>query len=216
MTALEKAPTILTRIGAERLTARIRQQLATVDEDLARAWEGRVWELMDHPTWAAWVAAELQGWEHVKLTMPARLERVKVLRLAGASERAIADACGVTRGQAHADVVTLRNAGELDGELATVTSLDGSVRPAQTAEPVQPATAAEAKQARHGLTILMHEAWQHVAGREDMTCLELEKRARWRHGRASSLLHRLERAGLVERTSTFRDGYGAYRARPLS
>jgi DNA-binding IclR family transcriptional regulator len=48
-----------------------------------------------------------------------------------------------------------------------------------------------------------------------MTCLELERKARWRHGRASSLLHRLERAGLVQRTGEFRDDYGVYLALPL-
>jgi hypothetical protein len=63
----------------------------------------------------------------------------------------------------------------------------------------------------------MHEAWQRVAGCEDagLTCLELERKARWRHGRASSLLNRLERCGLVFRDGRFRDGYGVYLARPL-
>jgi DNA-binding IclR family transcriptional regulator len=131
----------------------------------------------------------------------------------GASERDIAAATGVSPASTHADLEALRERGELAGEPETTRSRDGRGRPARQ----QPATAAEAKVERHGLTILMHEAWQRVAGCEDagMTCLELEKRARWRHGRASSLLNRLERTGLVQRTGQFREDYGVYVARPL-
>jgi hypothetical protein len=216
MHALEKAPLILTEIGARKLTDRIRQQLASADEDLARAYECSAHQLLGHATWAAYCAAEFPELAHVKLAVPARQERVKALRQVGASERAIAAATGVSPAQVHADLVELRERGELDDADAKVTSLDGRRRPAQ-----QPATGPETRAAaqleRHGLTILMHEAWQRVAGCEGagMTCLELEKKARWRHGRASSLLHRLERAGLVERTGAFRDDYGVYRARPL-
>ena len=213
MTALEKAPLILTEVGARRLTDRIRRQLAAVDEDLARAFDCSAHQLLGHATWAAYCAAEFPDLVHVKLAVPARQERVKALRLVGASERAIADACGVSPGTVHTDLVELRERGELDDTDAKVTSLDGRKRPAQTGTDARAAAQVE----RHGLTILMHEAWQRVAGCEDagMTCLELEKRARWRHGRASSLLHRLERAGLVERTGAFRDDYGVYIARPL-
>jgi hypothetical protein len=213
MTALEKAPLILTEIGARKLTDRIRQQLTTVDADLARAYECSAHQLLGHATWAAYCAAEFLDLTHVKLSVPARQERVKALRLVGASERAIAAAAGVSPALVHADLVELRERGELDDADATVTSLDGRKRPARTG----PESRAAAQVERHGLTILMHEAWQRVAGCGDagMTCLELEKRARWRHGRASSLLHRLERAGLVERTGAFREGYGVYVARPL-
>ncbi len=212
MTALQKAPTILTRAGAEKLTVRIAQRLDSADQELARAYEGRVWEALELDSWEQWVATRLPQLEHIRLSIPARLERVKELRLVGASERAIADACGVSPGTAHTDLERLRVAGELRDEPTTVTSLDNRRRPAQ-----QPATAAEAKVERHGLTILMHEAWQRVAGCGDagMTCLELEKKARWRHGRASSLLHRLERAGHVRRTDVRRDDYRAYVALPL-
>lgn len=216
MSALEKAPLILTETGARRLTERIRQQLATVDEDLARAYDCSAHQLLGHATWAAYCAAEFPELVHVKLAVPARQERVKALRLVGASERAIAAAAGVSPAQVHADLVELRQRGELDDAGAKVTSLDGRKRPAQ-----QPATGADARAAalveRHGLTILMHEAWQRVAGCEDdgMTSLELQRKARWRAGRTSSLLHRLERAGLVVRDGRFRDEYGVYLARPL-
>lgn len=220
MSALEKAPTILTPAGARSLTDRISRNLASVDADLARAWECQVWEPLGHASWSDWCAAELPELTHLRLAIPVRLERVKALREAGASERAIADACGVSPALIHADLVKLRDAGELR-EPATVTSLDSRRRPSQ-----QPATAVEpeprevAQAARGGLTLLLHEGWQYVdrgyRGRPGMTCLELEKTARWRHGRASSVLHRLERAGVVRRDrEQVRDGYTVYLARPL-
>ncbi len=213
MTAVEKAPTILTRVGAEKLTARIAQKLDSADADLARAYEGRVWEALGLESWEAWVSTRLPDLVHIKLSVPARVERAVGLRLVGASERAIAAASGVSVGTAHSDLERARKAGQLQDEPATTTSRDGSVRPARQ----QPATAAEAKVERHGLTILMHEAWQRVAGCGDagMTCWELERKARWRHGRASSLLHRLERAGYVRRDGRIREDHGVYVAQPL-
>jgi hypothetical protein len=215
----EKAPLMLTEVGARRLTDRIRQQLATVDEDLARAWECGAWQLLGHESWAAYCAAEFTDLTHVKLAVSARQERVKALRLVGASERAIASATGVSPAAVHADLVELRRRGELDDTEATVTGLDGKRRDA-----TQPATGMAAREVaqteRHGLTILMHEAWQRVdaTGEDGLTCLELEKRAKWRHTRASSLLNRLENwpaGALVEKTDVKRDGYRAYRSLPL-
>jgi hypothetical protein len=212
---VEKAPLILTKIGAQKLTDRIRQKLASADRDLAQAWQTRAWELLGFESWAAYCADLDRDLELVKLRPEARQEFARGLRLVGASERDIAAATGVSRGQAHADLQALRERGELAGEPTTTRGRDGRDRPAR-----QPATGAEsravAQTERRGLTILMHEAWQHVADRPaGMTCLELERKARWRHGRASSLLHRLERAGLVQRTGEFRDDYGVYLALPL-
>lgn len=214
---LEKAPTILTRKGAEKLTASIRRHLESADIELARAWEGRVWEALDLPDWAAWITRSFPELEYVKLTVPARQDSVVALRLVGASERDIAVARGVSPATIHADLVSLREAGRLNGEPTTTRSRDGRERPAR-----QPATAmqdrAAAQAQRHGLTLLMAEAWERLeqAGGRGMTSLELERKTRWRHGRVSSLLHRLERAGLVYRSGEFRDDYGVYVARPLS
>jgi hypothetical protein len=212
MTALEKAPTILTAAGARKLTASIRRKLEDADAELVRAYEGRVWEALDLPDWATWVAQSFPELESIKLSVPARQERAVVLRLVGASERDIAAATGVSPASIHADLAAARKRGLLDAEPTTTRGRDGRDRPSRAAAREQ------AQVERHGLTILMHEAWQRVAGCGDggMTCLELERRARWRHGRASSLLHRLERAGLVERSGAFRDEYGVYVARPLS
>jgi hypothetical protein len=218
MNALQKAPTILTRAGAEKITARIAQKLDSADADLARAYVGRVWEALDLPDWDAWVATRLPQLDHLKLSIPVRLERVKELRLVGASERAIAAACGVSPASTHADLERLRADGQLPDEPGTVTSLDGRRRPSQ-----QPATAAEAREAaqieRHGLTLLLMECYQRIeqAGDAGLTALELERKTRWRHGRVSSLLHRLEKHGAAVRDrEQTRDGYVAYVAQPLS
>jgi len=213
----EKAPLMLTEVGARRLTDRIRQQLATVDEDLARAWECGAWQLLGHDSWAAYCAAEFRDLTHVKLAVSARQERVKALRLVGASERAIASATGVSPAAVHADLVELRRRGELDDTEATVTGLDGKRRDA-----TQPATGmvarVQAQTERHGLTLLLFEAWQRLdaAGEVGLTALEMERKTRWRHGRVSSLLHRLEKCGAAVRDrEQVRDGYTAYRSLPL-
>lgn len=213
MHATGKAPLILTEAGARRLTDRIRQQLITVDADLASAFELNAHRLLGYATWSAYCAAEFPQLEQVTLRPQARLECVKALREVGASERAIAAAVRVSPAQAHADLVKLRERGELDDTGARVRSLDGRDRPAQTGTETRAAAQVE----RHGLTILMHEAWQRVdaAGDAGLTCLELERKARWRHGRASSLLHRLERAGLAVRDGRAREDYGVYVSRPL-
>jgi hypothetical protein len=215
MTALEKAPTILTRAGAEKLAARIRRNLAAADDDLLRAWEGEAWVPLGLESFAEFCELATAGLEFVKLTVPARLERTLTLVQGGASIRDAAAASGVSPATTHADVQRLVR----DGRLVRpekVRGADGVLRPA-TVLPTTPQTNVD----RCGLTLLMHEAWQRVdrTGEDGITCPELEKVARWRHGRTSSLLHRLERAGHVYRTGETREQYGTrhsvYRARPL-
>lgn len=214
MTA-EKAPTILTRVGAEKLTGRIRTLLDRADAELVRAWEGRVWEALDLPSWEAWCLESFPGLQVLRLSVPARRERTLQLVGAGASIRDAAVAAGVSPATTHADVTYLRGTGQLQ-QPEKVRGRDGVLRPATVAQPVQ--TSVD----RCGLTLLMHEAWQRVerAGDEGITCPELERVARWRHGRASSLLFRLERAGLVVRDGRTREQYGTrhgvYVARPLT
>jgi hypothetical protein len=148
----------------------------------------------------------------VRLTVPARRERVLTLVEAGASERDVAAASGVSPATIHADVVDLVASGRLVKPERT-RGADGVLRPATGVRP-----AVVVNPDRHGLTLLMHEAYQRVdaAGDAGMTALELEKRTRWRHGRVSSLLHRLEKRGAVVRDrEQVRDGYTAYVALPL-
>jgi hypothetical protein len=216
MTALEKAPTILTRAGAEKLAARIRRNLAAADDDLLRAWEGRAWEALGLESFAEFCELATAGLEFVRLSVPARRERTLVLVQAGASQRDVAAATGVSPASVNADVKWLEDHGQLQRP-ERVRGADGVLRPATVLRP-QPTTSVD----RCGLTLLMHEAWQRVerTGEQGITCPELERAARWRHGRTSSLLHRLERAGHVYRDGRTREHYGTqhsvYVARPLT
>jgi hypothetical protein len=216
MTA-EKAPTILTRAGAEKLAARIRRNLAAADDDLLRAWEGEAWVPLGLESFGAFCELVTQDLLFVRLTVPQRRERILRLVEAGASQRDAALASGVSPATVNADVRWLEDTGQLQRP-EQVRGSDGVLRPATVLRPVPAITSVD----RCGLTLLMHEAWQRVdrAGDDGITCPELEKVARWRHGRTSSLLHRLERAGLVYRTGETREQYGTrhsvYRARPLT
>jgi transposase len=212
MTALEKAPTILTRAGALKLRDRIRRNLQAADDDLLRAWQGEAWVPLGLESFGAFCDMVTMDLEFVRLSVPVRRERVLQLVGAGASERDAAAACGVSPATIHADVVELQRDGRLVKPDMT-RGADGVLRPATVERP-----APQVNPDRHGLTLLQHELWQRVdaAGEVGLTALELERRTRWRHGRVSALLHRLERRGAVVRDrEQVRDGYTAYVARPL-
>lgn len=215
MTA-ELATPLLTRDAAAQLTDRIRTLLERADTELVHAWEGRAWQALGFPSFADWCLESFPGLQVLRLGVPARRDRVLRLVESGASMRDTAAASGVSVGTIAADVKAL----EKDGRLVrpeTVRGADGVHRPATAPRPVLVPVPVD----RHGLTELMHDAWTHVqaAGLDGLTCPELEKVARWRHGRTSSLLHRLERAGHVVRDGQVRVQYGTrhavYTARPL-
>jgi hypothetical protein len=126
----------------------------------------------------------------------------------GASERDVAAAVGTSPATIHADVQRLVDAGRLT-KPEKVRGADGVLRPSSVA-PAEPTTSVE----RYGLTLLQHEAWQRLcaAGDAGLTCLELEKKARWRHGRTSGLLNRLERRGAAARQGAFRIAEGTSHA----
>lgn len=107
MTVREKAPTVLTREGARRLTGKIRDALALADDLLVKAYEGRIWEVTSYPDFAAWCAGELPEMRTIKLRAPARRARAAKLLEHGASEREIAAATGASSGTAHNDVAFL-------------------------------------------------------------------------------------------------------------
>jgi hypothetical protein len=211
-----RAHTQLTRRGAELTLERVRKGLRTLDADVARLYHGGAAELLGYGAGAAgWKAlcrdlfADL---EMLRPTPAARLERVAELRRQEMSQRAIADTLGVSPAQVNADLRKLEERGE---ELPdNVVSLDGARRKARgerTAED-QPATALPADLDHLGLTELMRTALEHVAGQLDggLSCAELELETGWGHGRASSLLYRLERRGLVARTGGFRGPHSVY------
>jgi hypothetical protein len=211
-----RAHTVLTRRGAEMTVARVRQQLRSLDEDVARLYHGGAAELLGYGPgaggWKALCAELFADLEMLRPTPAARLERVAELRRQEMSTRAIGDALDVSAATVVNDLRKLEARGE---ELPdNVVSLDRARRPAATErkpEPPQPRDLPELDGL--GLTELMREALEHVAGQMDggLTCAELELETEWGHGRASSLLYRLERRGLVAR-SGFRGPHSVYRS----
>lgn len=181
-TVREKAPSILTPVGARRLTARIRDALAVADDLLARAYEGRVWEALGHESWAVWCAAELPELSHVKLRAPQRRERVAKLRHEGATIPDIVAATGSSLGTIHRDLQALEG---------------GHTRPATSA----PVVESRADQ----VVRLVAES-----GAQGMTVRELCARARIHHGAASGALSRVHRQGRVVRTEVYRDECAVY------
>lgn len=216
-----RAFTQLTRKGAELTLARVRKQLRTLDEDVARLYHGGAAELLGYGSgaagWKALCADLFADVEMLRPTPAARLERVAELRRQEMSQRAIGDALGVSPAQVNADLRKLEERGE---ELPdNVFSLDGARRKARgerTAEPdEQPAPQLPWDLEHLALSALMREALEHVAGQLDagLSCAELELETGWGHGRASSLLYRLERAGLIHRPGIFRGPHCVYVAR---
>jgi hypothetical protein len=212
-----RAHTQLTRRGAEITLERVRKGLRTLDADVARLYHGGAAELLGYGTgaagWKALCADLFADLEMLRPTPAARLERVAELRRQEMSQRAIADTLGVSPAQINADVRKLEERGE---ELPdNVVSLDNARRSARGQRKQEPATALSADLEHLELTELMRTALEHVAGQLDagLSCAELELETGWGHGRASSLLYRLERLGLVVRPGIFRGPHGAYVAR---
>lgn len=203
----------LTRDAAAELVARIRAGLQALDVDVATAYRGGAHVALGYGTgakgWAALCRDLFADVAWLRPTPAARLERTLALARAGLSQRAAADALGVSAAQVNADMRKLRERGE---ELPdNVVSLDGrrraSSRPRSVEE--QPATPPVPLVLPDGLSELMRLALLAVAdaGEDGLTELELERVAGWRQGRCTSLLFRLRDAGLVARDGRKRDGY---------
>lgn len=213
-----RAHTQLTKVGAQKTVERIRRQLRTLDEDVARLYHGGAAELLGYGAGAAgWDALTRDLFADVTMLRPtpaARLERVLAMRQQEMPTRAIGAALGVSAATVVSDLRQLEERGE---ELPmNVVSLDSARRSARgrrkDPDPELDVVELEPLPAHLQLTDLMLAALTHVHAQQDrgMTCLELEEEAGWRHGRASSLLYRLERLGLVTRPGIFRGPHGAY------
>lgn len=96
--------TIATSQEARQRVSAIRNALALADDLLAQAFARQDWLALNHPSWAAYCAAELPELRHIKLRKAERLARVSVLAAAGASVRDIAAATGASVGTIHSDL----------------------------------------------------------------------------------------------------------------
>lgn len=212
-----RAHTQLTKVGAQRTVERIRQQLRTIDSDLARLYHGGAAELLGYGAgaagWKALCADLFADLAMLRPTPAARLERVLELRREEMPTRAIGDALGVSAATVVTDLRQLEERGEVLPD--NVVSLDGARRASRgerTAEPEEQVTVLRPLPADLQLSDLMLAALTHVHAQEGhgLTCAELELETGWGHGRASSLLYRLERGGLVSRPGIFRGPHSAY------
>lgn len=213
-----RAFTQLTKVGARRTLERIRKQLRTLDADVARLYHGGAAELLGYGTGAAgWEALCTDLFADVAMLRPtpaARLERVLALRQEEMSTRAIGAALDVSAATVVGDLRKLEGRGEQLPD--NVVSLDfarrasrGERKDPQVADDVTPLAPLPAGLE---LTDLMLAALTHVhaQGGRGLTCAELEAETGWGHGRASSLLYRLERGRLIDRPGIFRGPHSAY------
>jgi DNA-binding MarR family transcriptional regulator len=205
MGAAEQLHAQLDEGAARPLVARIREQLTSLDADVAAAYHGGAAVALGYGAGAkGWTALCADLFADVTMLRPtpaARLERVLELRRQELSTRAIGDALGVSAATVSTDLDKLRARGEQLPD--NVRSLDdkrrGGANSGRRAAPVPaPARLVPVELA---LTELMRTALEHVAGCGDAgaTLYDVADALRWREGRTSSLLHRLERAGLVRR-----------------
>lgn len=195
-TTRQKAPCILTEIGARRLTARIRDALAVADDLLAQAYQGRAWEALGYDSWPAYCAGELPELRFLKLRAEARRERVRALRHEGATIPDVVAATGSSLGTIHRDLVSLEGGHTREPSFQM-----------ETAEaPQEPEAAPPVPMAKTDQIVALVAA----QGDRGLTCLEVEHETGWRHGVASGPMSTVARQKRIKATGRFRQGYGVY------
>jgi hypothetical protein len=183
-------------ITVRRKLRDVRQALAGAVTLLGELYDGQAWKTLGYATWAELCETELPELQQL-LTVGEKKALVVELRQQGKSLRAAAAPVGVSAATAK---TWLDDAGV---QLATVTSLDGRVRPASSSV-AKPATPRLTNVARAILIVRGAEA----AG---VTVHELAKRLRLNQCAASALLSRLAADGrLVYRRPAKRGQTGTY------
>jgi hypothetical protein len=108
---------------AKAITARIRKWVKAIPiDDVQRAYEGRVWIVMGHGSWAQWCEVELNGF---KLPVPQRRKVVDELDKRGMSQRSIAEVVGAARSTVQEDLKSTGRNRPLDQK---ITGQDGRKR----------------------------------------------------------------------------------------
>jgi hypothetical protein len=192
----------LTAAEAEQLLDTVCRQAEALDASLGRLYHGGAAEALGFGSgakgWAALCRAKLAHleWLHIK-PGPKRTERIVDLARQQLPTRAIGSAVGLSAATVTGELAKARAAGVQLPD--NVVSLDGRRRPARQAE--RPVEAPRVMPEPPPLSELMRTALEAVwlAGEAGLTLHELVDGQRWREGRCTSLLNRLERAGLVRR-----------------
>jgi len=175
----------------------VREALAAAVALLGELYDGRAWVALGLPPWDALCKQELPELEQL-LTGPEKRALVVDLRRRGMSLRAAAAPAGVSVGSAKAWT------DEAGVQLASVTSLDGYVRPATSSAGPKPDKPRLTNVARAVLVV-------REAGERGVTVHELAKRLRLNQCATSALLSRLARDGrLTYRRPAKRGQTGTY------
>lgn len=174
------APAPLDVARARRLTRQLREALTVAVDLVVAVFDGRAWEALGYVSWDEYCERELPELAQLRLTIEQRRDTVAALRGSGMSVRAIAKPLGLSVGTVHAD---LKAAGV---ELATVTSLDGRIRPA---EGVTPAVKPRLTNVARAVLVVRE------AGDAGVTVHDLARRLRLNQCATSALLSRLAAAG---------------------
>jgi hypothetical protein len=192
------APAPLDVARVRRTISQLRGHLAQAVELLGELYDGRAWVALGLPSWDALCKQELPELEQL-LTAAQKRDVVVDLRGRGLSLRAAAAPAGISAATAK---TWCDDAGV---QLATVTSLDGRIRPA-----VNPSSGDLA--ARPRLTNVARAVLAvRGAGEEGLTVHQLTAKLRLHHGATSALLSRLARDGrLVYRAPAKRGQTGTY------
>lgn len=189
------AATTLDVARVRKTISRLREQLAQAVQLLGELYDGRAWVALGLPSWEALCAQELPELGQL-LTVAERRSLVVDLRQRGMSLRAAAAPAGVSAATAKTW------ADDAGVQLATVTSLDGRIRPGQgVKQSVKP---------RPLVDVLVDLIAAHPEG---LTVFDLVKRAKVRQSQASPALCRLVAAGrLTYRAPAKRGQTGTYLA----
>jgi transposase len=190
------APAPLDVARVRKAIRELRAKLAEAVDLLGELYDGRAWVALGLPSWQALCEQELPELGQL-LTLAERQSLVVDLRQRGMSLRAAAAPAGVSAATAK---TWTDNAGV---QLATVTSLDGRVRPASSSvqNPARPRLTNVAR-----AVLVVREA-----GDAGVTVHELTKRLRLHHGATSALLSRLAADGrLIYRAPAKRGQTGTY------
>jgi transposase len=191
------APAPLNIARARRLTKQLREALTLALDLLLEVFEGRAWEALGYPTWEAYCAAELPELAQLRMPLEQRQAAVAELRGRGMSSRAIGAPLGLSHQTVQRD---LKAAGV---QLATVTSLDGRMRPAAATQPAP----SRPRTRRTDRVVELLAA----AGPAGLSVLEVAERFRWRQHIAAATLCRLAAAGRIAYVPPARRGlFGTY------
>lgn len=206
----------LTRAEARVLTGEARAALRSAlqwasraVELVERAWAMRADVALGYPTWEAYCATEFAGLRDIRIPVPTRVEIVEALTEAGMSTRKVGAVLSIAEQTVRADIARARAPHAAAGVLAAPPAPSGP--PQAVAAPLlRRATPVAAAGERRPTQVELVLAELAAAGSKGLTWIELGQALGLHHGSASAVLSKLDRRGLVERTTTYRQACAAY------